>query len=55
MHYGGTAPHPGPLPIGWGEGAWLAATHCRATRRPGSNGQGDGGRGARVEWMECKG
>jgi hypothetical protein len=32
MHYGRTAPHPGPLPIGWGEGEWLVATRCRATR-----------------------
>ena len=32
MHSRRTAPHPGPLPIGWGEGEWLAATHCRATR-----------------------
>jgi hypothetical protein len=32
MHYRRTAPHPGPPPIGWGEGAWLVATHCRATR-----------------------
>ena len=32
MHYRRTAPHPYPLPIGWGEGEWLAATRCRATR-----------------------
>jgi len=32
MHYRRTAPHPGPLPIGWGEGEWLVAARCSATR-----------------------